>query len=57
MLVRSRKCWPGHPDEVRRDFGALVSLLRRVVGPRETVPSLHVCRVLFADAVGVGYSR
>ena len=44
----------GHPDEVRWDFGALVSLIRRVVGPCETVTSLHVCRVLFADAVGVG---
>ena len=30
-----------HPDEVRRDFGALVSLLRRVFGPRETVTSLY----------------
>ena len=30
-----------HPDEVRRDFGALVSLLRRVVGPWETVTSLY----------------
>ena len=26
-----------HPYEDRRDFGALVSLLRRVFGPRETV--------------------
>ena len=26
-----------HPDEVHRDFGALVSLLRRVFGPWETV--------------------
>ena len=30
-----------HPDEVCRDFGALVSLLRRVFGPRETVTSLY----------------
>ena len=30
-----------HPDEVRRDFGALVSLLRRVFGPCETVTSLY----------------
>ena len=30
-----------HPDEVRRDFGALVSLLRRVLGPWETVTSLY----------------
>ena len=29
------------PCEVRRDFGALVSLLRRVFGPRETVTSLY----------------
>ena len=30
-----------HPDEVRRNFGALVSLLRRVFGPWETVTSLY----------------
>ena len=30
-----------HPDEVRRDFGVLMSLLRRVFGPRETVTSLY----------------
>ena len=30
-----------HPDEVRRDFGALVSLLRRVFGPLEAVRSLY----------------
>ena len=30
-----------HPDEVRRDFGALVSLHRRVFGPWETVTSLY----------------
>ena len=30
-----------HPDEVCRDFGALVSLLWRVFGPRETVTSLY----------------
>ena len=30
-----------HPDEVRRDFGALVSLLRRMFGPWETVTSLY----------------
>ena len=29
------------PDEVRRDFGALVSLLRRVFGPMQTVTSLY----------------
>ena len=31
----------GYPDEVRADFGALVSLLRRVFGPWETVTSLY----------------
>ena len=30
-----------HPEEVRRDIGALVSLLRRVFGPWETVMSLQ----------------
>ena len=30
-----------HPDEVSRDFGALVSLLRRVFGPCETMTSLY----------------
>ena len=30
-----------HPDYVRRDFGALVSLLRRMFGPCETVTSLY----------------
>ena len=30
-----------HPEEVRRDVGALVSLLRRVFGPWETVTSLQ----------------
>ena len=29
-----------HPDEVRRDFEDLVSLLQRGVGPWETVTSL-----------------
>ena len=29
-----------YPDDVRRDFGALVSLLRRVFGPWQTVTSL-----------------
>ena len=29
-----------HPYEVRGDFGTLVSLLRRVFGPRGTVTSL-----------------
>ena len=29
------------PDEVRREFGALVSLLRRMFGPCETVTSLY----------------
>ena len=28
-------------DEVRRDFGALVSLLRRMFGPLQTVTSLY----------------
>ena len=30
-----------YPDEVRRDFGVLVSLLQRVFGPWETVTSLY----------------
>ena len=30
-----------HPYEVRWDFGALMSLLRRVFGPRETVTLLY----------------
>ena len=30
-----------HPGDVRRDFGALVSLLRRLFGPWETVTSLY----------------
>ena len=30
-----------HTDEVRRDFGALVSLLRRMFGPLETATSLY----------------
>ena len=30
-----------HPDEVRRDFGALVFLLRRVFVPWQTVTSLY----------------
>ena len=30
-----------HPFEVRRDFGAVVSLLWRVFGPWETVTSLY----------------
>ena len=30
-----------YPDEVRRDFGVLVSRLRRVFGPWETVTSLY----------------
>ena len=30
-----------HPDEVHRDFGALVCQLRRVFGPWETVTSLY----------------
>ena len=30
-----------HPYEVRRDFGALLSLLRRMFGPLETVTSLY----------------
>ena len=31
----------GRPEEVRRGFGALVSLLRRVFGPLQTVTSLY----------------
>ena len=30
-----------HPDDARRDFGALVSLLRRMFGRLETVTSLY----------------
>ena len=30
-----------HHNEVRRDFGALVSLLPRIIGPLETVMSLY----------------
>ena len=30
-----------HPDEVRRDFGTMVSLLRRVFAPWENVTSLY----------------
>ena len=41
-----------HPDEVRRDFGALVSLLRRVFGPRETVTSLYAEFYSRAQSVG-----
>ena len=40
-----------HPDEVRRDFGALLSMLRRVfwaVGVRDITVRLFI----FADAVG-----
>ena len=41
-----------HPCEVRRDFGALVSLLRRVFGPRETVTSL--CTEFYSRVQSVG---
>ena len=30
-----------HPDDVNRDIGAMVSLLRRLFGPWETVTSLY----------------
>ena len=41
-----------HPDEVRRDFGALVSLLRRMFGPWETVTSLYADFYLRMLSVG-----
>ena len=49
-----------HPDEVRRDFGALVSLLRRVFEPWGTVTSL--CDEFYSRMKSVGetlaeYSR
>ena len=34
-------CYPDATDGVRRDFRALVSLLRRAFGPWETVTSLY----------------
>ena len=49
-----------HPDEVCRDFGALVSLLRRVFGPWETVTSLYAkfySRVQSEGETVPGYSR
>ena len=49
-----------HPDEVRRDFGALVSLLRRVFGPWENVTSLYAELYSQMQPVGetlVEYSR
>ena len=48
-----------HPD-VRRDFGALVSLLRRVFGPWETVTSLYALFYWLMESVGetlAEYSR
>ena len=58
MDVRSRKCC--HPDEVRRDFRVLVSLLRRAFEPWETVTSLYA--VFYSQMQSVGetlaeYSR
>ena len=41
-----------HPGEVRRDFGALVSLLRRVFGPRETVTSLYAEFYSWMQSIG-----
>ena len=49
-----------HPDEVRRDFGALVSLLRRLFGPWETVTSLYAEFYSRMQSVGetlAGFSR
>ena len=41
-----------HPDEVRRDFGALVSQLQRVFGPRESVTSLYAEFYSLVQSVG-----
>ena len=41
-----------HPDEVRRDIGAMVSLLRRVFGPWETATSLYAEFYLRMQLVG-----
>ena len=52
--------WQCHPDEVRRDFEDLVSLLQRVVGPWETVTSLYSVFYSRMQSVGetlVEYSR
>ena len=49
-----------HPDEVRRDFGALVPLLRRVCGPWETVTSLYAefySRMQLVEETLAEYSR
>ena len=49
-----------HPDEVRRDFGATVSLLRGVFGSRETVASLQAefySRMQSEGTTLVEYSR
>ena len=49
-----------YPEEVRRDFGALVSLLRRVFEPRETVTSLQAKFYARMQSVGetlAEYSR
>ena len=45
-----------HPEEVRRDFGALVSLLRRVFGPRDTVASLQAEFYARMQSVGDSHS-
>ena len=48
------------PEEVRRDVGALVSLLRRVFGPWETVTSLQAefyARMQSVDETLAEYSR
>ena len=49
-----------HPDDVRRDVGALVSLLRRVFGPWETVTSLYAVFYSWMQSMGetlAEYSR
>ena len=48
------------PDEVRRDFGVLVSVLRRVFGPLQTVTSLYAefySRMLSEGETLAEYSR
>ena len=59
MGVRRRKrlC---DPDDVRRDFGDLVSLLRGVFGPWETVTSMQAelySRMQSVDETLAEYSR
>ena len=49
-----------HPDDVRRVVGALVSLLRRVFGPWETVTSLYAVFYSWMQSMGetlAEYSR